>query len=474
MSREVRFRFPFMTDAKKKILLVSYHFPPSPAVGGIRIFNFARNLPAFGFRTSVLTVDDRYHDKLDASRIEEIRGIEVIKTLKTPKLSRAYTGLKSLVTKGSPGKKSIPSPAPAGSAGAAGEGLAKRLRRYARAFLTLPDGERNWVLPAVLSGLRIIRRDGIECVLTSCPPYSVHLIGLYLKTLTGVKWIADFRDPWMTTGSKRLYQTCALSLGIERWIERQVIRRSDMALFNTSNLRDAYRKRYSAEPERKFVYVPNGYDPTAFSRYRGLEMFPEFTITYTGSLYLGRTPEPVFSAIKALIDEGRIGPQELKLKLIGQCSTIGGRPARTVIDSYGLAPMVEVMDAVPYSVAVETIGRSHLALLLAPEQPYQIPAKVYDYIGAGVRILAIAGEGATADFVETNGAGRAFSSTDVEGIKEFIYASFSERTRKAGGGGIAGLEAERVAETLAGHISNVVFAGNRADRAFSGVSYQKR
>lgn len=463
-----------MTIAKKKILLVSYHFPPSPAVGGVRIFNFAKNLPAFGFGTSVLTIDDRYLETLDKSRLEEIKGLNVVKTLKTPKLSRAYTGLKRLVRKNAHEKNGAASPAPSISRGAAQEGLGKRLRRYAKSFLTLPDGERNWVLPAVLSGLRIIRRDGIDCVLTSCPPYSVHLIGLYLKALTGVGWIADFRDPWMTTGSKRLYQTCALSLGIERWIEGQVVKRSDMVLFNTSNLRDAYRKRYASEPERKFVYAPNGFDPAAFSGYRGLERFAEFTITYTGSLYLGRTPEPVFAAIKLLIDEGRIRPRDLRVKLIGNCRSIGGAAAQTVIDSYGLASVVEVSDAVPYSTAVEIISRSHLALLLAPDQPYQIPAKVYDYIGAGAGILAIAEKGATADFVDSTGAGRAFSPSDIEGIKGFIYASFSDRARAGRRECCAGLDASSVAEALAGHINNVVFAGGSTDRAISGVSYQKR
>ena len=465
-----------MTIAKKKILLISYHFPPSPAIGGVRIFNFAKNLPSFGFETSVLTIDDRYLDKLDKSRLEDIKGLNIVKTFKLPKLTRAYIRLKRLLKKDASGKAGAASPALSSSGRDVQEGLGRRLRRYAKSFLTLPDGERNWVLPAAFRALRMIRRDGIDCVITSCPPYSVHLIGLYLKTLTGVKWIADFRDPWMTTGSKRLYQTCALSLRIERWIEEQVVKRSDMVLFNTSNLRDEYRKRYASEPERKFVHAPNGFDPAAFSKYRGLDRFTEFTITYTGSLYLGRTPEPVFAALKLLIEEGKIMPKELRVKLIGNCRSIGGAAAQTVIDSYGLASSVEVSDAVPYSRAVEIISRSHLALVLAPDQPYQIPAKVYDYIGAGSRILAITEKGATTDFVDSTGAGRAFCPSDVKGIKAFIYSSFLNRAQPRAGSNenCAGLDAASVAEALAGQINNVVFAGGSPGRVISGVSYQKR
>jgi hypothetical protein len=73
------------------------------------------------------------------------------------------------------------------------------------------------------------------------------------------------------------------------------------------------------------------------------------------------------------------------------------------------------------------VKQSHLALLLAPNQPYQIPAKAYDYMGTGTKILALAEEGATRDLIHSAAAGAVFFSSDTAGIKEFISRSMSQK-----------------------------------------------
>ena len=108
------------------------------------------------------------------------------------------------------------------------------------------------------------------------------------------------------------------------------------------------------------------------------------------------------------------------LLLVGQCDTIEGVPTVQVARQYGLERQVEIRGAVPYEQAIEMVSRSHLALLFAPDLPFQIPAKVYDYLATGARILAIADDGGTADLVRDTGCGRAFSTHDVDAIAEFI------------------------------------------------------
>src|SRR5207253_3546316 len=131
------------------------------------------------------------------------------------------------------------------------ERLPKRLSRYVLSFLVLPDHQRGWIVPAIFAAIRNMRRRGIGWMMTSCPPYSVHVVGLAVSTLTRRKWIVDFRDPWMTTGTKRLYPTSALSLKIEKWLERKVIERADLVVFNVERLRDAYRERYRNVPRER-------------------------------------------------------------------------------------------------------------------------------------------------------------------------------------------------------------------------------
>jgi hypothetical protein len=140
-----------------------------------------------------------------------------------------------------------------------------------------------------------------------------------------------------------------------------------------------------------------------------------------------------------------------------------GVPTSSVIRKYGLESVVELLDSVPYQQALEIISRSHLALLFAPNLPFQIPAKVYDYFAAGTRILAIAEEGGTADLIRETGSGRAFSSDDIDGIAEFIY---QEMTSRSGNDMVPStldrFRVGRITEELVGHLGRVTAASNGA------------
>jgi Glycosyl transferase 4-like domain len=416
----------------RKILLISYHFPPSTEVGGLRIGNFAKRLPRFGWNPYVLTVKDRYLQAVDPEKLNYVGPSKIFKAGLTPTLSQAYLACKKIARRLL--QKRV---APANivyrdrpdliETGPDSETLSKRLRRYTLSFLSLPDFHRNWIWPAVIEAVRIIRREEIKYILTSCPPYSVHLVGLLVKWITGIQWwIADFRDPWMTASSKSLYATCSASLGIERWMERAVVKNADRVIANTETLSEEFKRAYSSIPPERFVCVTNGFDSEFFSRFEHLQKEKVFTIIYAGSLYFGRTPEPLFQAVHELVREGFVPQRSIRVRLVGQCKFVDGRPIGEMIERYGLGKVVEVLEPVTYNRAIEMIRQSHLALLLAPNQPYQIPAKIYDYMGAGTRVLALAKEGATAKLVRSTGIGAAFEPSDVAGIKGFVSQSYAE------------------------------------------------
>jgi len=415
----------------RKILLISYHFPPSAEVGGLRIANFARRLPRLGWNPYVLTVKDRYLQAVDPEKLNNIGQAKIFKAGLTPTLSQAYLACKKAARRllrrpdAPAGIASRNRPDPRGPRRSA-ETLSMRLRRYILAFLSLPDAQRNWLLPAVIEAVRIVRREEIGCILTSCPPYSAHLVGLLVKWITGVRWIADFRDPWMTTGTKALSPTCSASLGIERWLERTVVRNADRVIANTEMLCEGLKKAHGSIPAERFICITNGFDREFFSSFAHLQKEKIFTITYTGTLYFGRTPEPVFQAVHDLVRDGSVDERRIRIRLVGQCRSVEGRPIDEMIERYRLGSVVEVLEPVSYNQAIEMIKQSHLALLLAPNQPYQIPAKVYDYMGVGTRVLALAKEGATANLVRNTGIGAVFDPSDIAGIKGFIGQSFEE------------------------------------------------
>jgi glycosyltransferase involved in cell wall biosynthesis len=422
------------SPAARRILLISYHLPPATAVGGLRAANFAKCLPALGYEPTVLTLEENeeVNGCAQADRLPD--SIKIIRVKGLPRASQAIVKLKRLAGP----LFNSPRPAPAGeeiisevksvNADNGRQEMPGIKRIVQSLFLFLPDSEKNWIIPASLAAVREVRRHKIDYIMTTCPPYSVHLVGLLTRLLTGAKWIADYRDPWIIFGYKRLFAYSPISVRIERWIEGKVISHADAVSFNVKRLRDKYSSHYPSQPDDKFIYIPNGFDPEYFSTLRKMEKYEKFTLTYAGSLYLGRTPEPVFKAVRKLIDKGIVCNDSIRIKLVGNCGSVNGIKTAKLASSYGLDSMVEVSGTVPYQKAMNIIRKSHIALLFAPDQSYQVPGKVYDYIGAGTEILALTDEGATSDFISSTNAGSVFGPEDIDGIAGFIKNRVSEKT----------------------------------------------
>jgi hypothetical protein len=226
--------------------------------------------------------------------------------------------------------------------------------------------------------------------------------------------------------------------------------------FNVERLRNAYRERYTHVPAERFVFIPNGIAPGALYESGETRKYERFTVSYTGSLYVGRSPEPVFEAVSRLIRKGQVRPDGIRIKLVGECKMVDDIPTVALIRKHGLEGSAEVYDPVPHSEAMEIIRRSHLALLLAPNLPFQIPAKTYDYLGTGVRILAIAEDGGTSDLVRDTCSGRAFAPGDIDGIEAFILQEMGQGAEAPPLKRPLGrFDARRITEELASHLNRV-------------------
>lgn len=414
----------------KNILLISYHFPPSTAVGGLRIANFAKNLPKFGINSYVLTIKDHYLKDLDIERLSDIETEKIFKTIKLPSIRSMYLRLKAIYYSLLSAKRiSIDDLENSWIRNSSASGTTSKLRQLkhnlAVLLMTVPDTERNWILPAILKGLYIIKRRRIDCILTSSPPPSIHLIGIWLRAFADVRWVADFRDPWFIGKSRRRLNNTPMAIKIDSWLEKSVIRRADLVLTNTDRLRNALAASYNKQSQDKFFHIANGFDAEFYSKFKHLKKYEKFTLTYAGTLYIDRTPEPLFKALKELTLEDKVNPQDINVKLVGNCQYINGYPTTELINDYDLGSVVEVVQPVLHSKSLEIIKKSHLALVFAPDQPLQIPAKVYDYMSLGTRILALTGEGATSDCIRETDAGVVFCPSDIKGIKRFILQTMN-------------------------------------------------
>lgn len=411
----------------KKILLITYHFPPSLAVGGFRMTGFVKYLPIYGWEPYVLTIDEKYIENKDSSHLSELEHIKITRTRILSSLRDSYLfikkGLHKITNQGGGNQKETNRHnLTKAEDNSSSEGLTRKLKRhFISLFITLPDTERNWIIPAIIKAFREIKNEKINVILTSGPPHSVHIIGLVINMFTNIHWIADFRDPWMTPFSKALYPTSRLSNLIEQGLERKIFTNADLVLATTEKLTHKFKKEYNDLLQTRIKFLPNGFDQEDFSGLNNSRKYETFTISYTGSIYFSRSPEPLFCAIKELVAENRLKLADLRIKLIGSCQFIGGSLTSDVVSLYGLDTVVEISDYMPYKKALEVIKKSHVALLLATNQPYQIPAKVYDYMSTGTKILALTGEGATADVINSTGIGKAIDPANIQGIKDYVY-----------------------------------------------------
>ncbi|MDD2272147.1 MAG: glycosyltransferase family 4 protein [Desulfuromonadaceae bacterium] len=420
----------------KKVLLIAYYFPPDFAVGGQRIAKFARNLPTFGWEPTVLTIADCYRDQLDKERVHDLGNTRVIKTMKVPKFTDLLLYIKRITPLVFKNKKSDNRAYYVGGSGGdcgnvQSETLIQKLKRYYISFSYLPDGERSWIIPATLKALVEIKRLQIKCIMTSSPPHSSHIVGLIIKKLFSVKWIADFRDPWIDFEQYRAPEIrSALSDKIESWLEGKVVRNADKILTTTNEHRLALMRRFPAEPVDKFVYVSNGIDMEKFQIGSFPDRYETFTISYTGTMYLKRSPEPLFKAIQKLISTDMVKMSAIRFKIFGNCELIEGKTVAELAREYGIDSIVEVSPPIPLNEAIDVMKSSHLLLLLVTSiQDINIPAKIYDYFGSRTRILAITEPGATSELIKNTESGAVFIPGDTDGIAEYIYEQCSDSGR---------------------------------------------
>jgi glycosyltransferase involved in cell wall biosynthesis len=389
----------------KPVLLISYYFPPNPAVGAVRPSKFADYLPEFGWRPIVLTASSRPGDGGTVAResAQDHRSplvhpvAEWPHLLKTYERSRARAAAKRGTLEAHAAKVVLTFEqchAPRGG-----------LKRWLLVFFSLPDRETGWLIPAVLRGLRAIRRSKVNHLVTTGPPFTCHLVGLILKRVTGVRWIADFRDPWSLRHKFPVFRTRATD-AIESWLIRSVLRNADRVISVTPAMTDELMKEHVAIPSDRFHTLMSGFDPADFSRLVWSRPYPNPVIfSYFGTFYHGRTPEPFLGALKSLLDDGSLKPQDIQVRFVGQVAQADGKSVSEMVRHLGLEGLVTLHSSVPRQEALKQTLESHVVLVLDERHPIQIPLKLYDAMAAGVTIFNVGSGGASADVLMRTGRG---------------------------------------------------------------------
>lgn len=336
----------------KRVLMIAFHFPPLRGSSGIqRTLKFAQYLLDYGWNPVVLSAHPRAFPKSGDDQLRDIpAAVPVYRPFALDTARHLSVG-----------------------------------RRYP-GWLALPDRWVSWCLGAVPTGLRLVRRYRPEVIWSTYPIATAHLIGLFLRRLTGLPWVADLRDP-MTDD---FYPKNPLTRRVYRWIERQTVSRCSAAVCTTPGAIATYHRRYPEIPPERFVLIENGYDAENFEQAvpAPARAGGPFTLVHSGVIYPSeRDPGPLFAALAKLQAEGAIDGQRFQLLL--RASGHDGYLSR-MIREHGIESLVTLAPHVAYREALsEMLGADGLLILQAANCNHQVPAKLYEYLRARRPVLAL-------------------------------------------------------------------------------------
>lgn len=413
-----------------RVLAISYLFPPTIAMGAQACAQIARHLPSSEWTPVVLTVRGE-GPAGTRSQAESFFQCPVVRTAVIPHPLPVYRRLRSRFGRAT--REVVDANA--------GYHEARRhsgVWYWILSLMSVPDVHTGWILPAVVTGLRVIRRYRITHLFSSGPPWTSQLVALMLARITGLPWTAHFRDPWTAPRVEmaRMKPVTAMSLRVEEALERLTVRRADAVVCVTEEHAALLRQAHPKLRASKFVTIPNGFDGAEWdgpadddgSSVRGPGKDP-FVITYAGALYNRRSPVPIFRALSALMAAGEIAQGNIRVDLLGWCDVAEGRRVRDLAVESGLDGCVRQTGPLGRAETLQRMLRSDLLLLLAEGLTLQVPGKTYEYLRAGRPILALAPEGAVSRLLRRTGGAWVVDPADQHGIVNAIreaYRSWSE------------------------------------------------
>jgi glycosyltransferase involved in cell wall biosynthesis len=372
-----------------KVLLVTMYFPPAGGGGVQRLLKFATHLPALGIETHVLAPDDSKWIHADADLPQPTHAWVHRARYLGPKARKPAEELH----------------------GRAGLELRVHQARLLSRRLLLPDENVSWNMTAIPAAIRIVRTEGIDVVLTTSPPGSVHLIGAAVKRVTGVRWIADLRDSLVAhphRGTEHIAARAKEQTKVA--VARLVARSADAIVAASEAIAEEAR---GLDPRGRVVTIANGAD---FDDFAGLEYRPaeRFRITHTGSFFGKRDPRPFLRAL-AEADPAVVA------RFVGDFRTSDREFAETL----ELGDRLELHPYVPRRRSLELQRDSEALLLLIPEAGGRgrgvLSGKVFEYLAAERPILAaVPPQGAAAELIRETGAGVVAAADDVDALGEAL------------------------------------------------------
>ena len=395
----------------KRLLIITYYWPPTGGSGVQRWVKFSKYLPEHGWQPVVYTPENPEQLARDESLLADIPACaEVIKTHITEpyEIYRRLTG-------GKAGQEVNP-------VNAQRKNWKQRLSLWIRGNCFVPDPRIGWVRPSVRFLKKYLREHPVDAVVTTGPPHSVHLIGRGLKRALGVHWIADFRDPWT---EMFYYKHLALGAAADRRqhrLEQSVLDEADTVISVTPLVQ----KDFQAKTRTPVVLITNGFDEDDFELNGRSPAGAGFRLVHTGLFAADGNPLNLWDALARRCGEDPVFRSRLEIRLAGKVD----RAVTDAIRARGLGGNLVELGYLPHAETVREQCAADILLLplrQEPEYAKVLPGKIFEYLAARRPVLGIGQEdGAAATVLRDAGAGEMFDWDKKDELLAFLDAEHPE------------------------------------------------
>lgn len=392
----------------KKILIITYYWPPAGGPGVQRWLKFVKYLPDFGWKPTVFIPENPSYPIIDETLAKEVsKDLEIIRT----KIWEPYQIAELF---GKDNKKFKAGQFDVGK----NQTWKSKLSIWVRGNFFIPDARVFWVKPSAKFLKKYLKENHFDAVVTTGPPHSMHLIGLELKKeFPNLKWIADFRDPWTEISYYKHLKLTRSSDKKHRDLEEQVFKTADITLATSYTDAENFRKKGA-----NAVCITNGFDREANSEAK-IES-KNFTISYVGVLEQLRNPEVLWKVLNDIIAENPDFENDFELKFVGRVDD----KILSEIENSALKNSLSNLGYLSHSKANAEMQDSDLLLITNfPDDSSKgiIPGKIFEYLATGKPILSFGPQDSDVKRIlsETH-AGKHFSYQDAASLKEFILNQY--------------------------------------------------
>ncbi|MEX0719727.1 MAG: glycosyltransferase [Balneolaceae bacterium] len=394
--------------ARKKVLIITYYWPPSGGSGVQRWVKFCKYLPEFNVEPIILTVENGTYPLVDNSLLDQVNtGLQVYYS----KSIEPYSIFAKLMGKSS---KEVSTPSTSFSTEG---GLIQKLGVWIRSNFFIPDARIGWIPNTFSKAKDIIEAESIDTLITTGPPNSTHITGTKLKTWKPeLKWIMDMRDPWSQIFYNENLPRTTLAKKIDLNRERKALQSADEVIV----VSDSMAKLQSSIFHRNFSIISNGFDHEELPEQDEKAEKENFVIKYIGTMTESAIPHNFFKAVTDLPNEYK---SKIKLEFFGSYS----QKIHAAIEQYQLSEVADFKGYVPHIQAKQEMAKADLLLMVIPNTKNNkliLTGKLFDYIAAQKPIFYIGPEsGDAAKIINEYGLGICFNYRKVQKISSLIKES---------------------------------------------------